>query len=175
MALASEIQNLPAGYTPPSPQPQKIVQQFGSGISSNYDFDEIVDVVDLLSGLDAEQGRLVAVLPTHLAVEVRATMLAVDVVVERGNNVTFLARFSGEPDEVFFSYLKPGSQRPHVDPGFGEPGSSIRRVGEGIYAFIIDTSGFRGGVLQWHFWGAGAVQGSEFGEVVIPDRPAQLL
>lgn len=111
---------------------------------------------------------------TSLDVHVYASMLSVDVV-ERGNLVFFIAQFTGDPDEIYFSYMRPGEQRPIVDPGFGRRGSSIQRTGEGVYTFVVDTDGFTGGKIHWHFWSVGAHQASAFGEIVVPARPAQLL
>lgn len=111
---------------------------------------------------------------TKLDVEVRATMLLVKVV-ERGNLVVFVAQFVGDPTEVHFSYIRPGERAPVVDAGFGSDESKIQRVSPGVYTYVVDTEGFSGGKIQWHFWGSGDHQASAFGEVVVPDRPAQLL
>lgn len=117
---------------------------------------------------------LVAVEVTSLPVAVRATILPVQIV-ERGNLAFFLASFAGDPDAIYFAYLRPGEGRPRVDPGFGQPGSRIERIGDGNYLFTLDTTGFRGGRLTWHFWGEGESQASAFGEIEIPSRPEQLL
>lgn len=110
-----------------------------------------------------------------LAVSVNATMLPVEVV-ERGNLIYFVATFAGDPDEVFFSFIRPGEKRPAVDPGYGQPDSKIERVSDGVYVYVLDTTGFSGGRVQWHFWGTGANQASKFGEdIEIPIRSAQLL
>jgi hypothetical protein len=112
---------------------------------------------------------------TSLTVEVRVTVLPVEII-ERGNVIFFIATFAGDPSSVFFSYIKPGENRPNVDPGFSQPGSQIAHLdGEGTFMVHIDTTGFTGGMLRWHFWSEGINQASEFGEVVIPDRPPQLL
>lgn len=117
----------------------------------------------------------VEVSATFLPVAVRATILSV-LVVERGNLVFLTAPFDGDPDEVYVSYLPPDERRPVVDPGYGQRGSRIERLAEGVYFYTIDTRECRGGVLQWHFWSEGVEhQKSAFGEVRIPERPAQLL
>jgi hypothetical protein len=116
----------------------------------------------------------------NLAVDIYATFLKVTVV-ERGNLVHFFATFSDEPDEVHFSYIKPGEDRPHVDT-FGQPGSCISRVLDTTFSMQLDTTGFAGGDLDWHFWSVGPGQASAFGNkdsdenrVVIPHRKPQLL
>lgn len=116
----------------------------------------------------------VTVFVTSLLVEVHVTILDVEVS-ERGNLVYLIARFGGDPDEVNFSYLPPHQHRPVVDVGFGQDGSKITRLEEGVYTYEIDTTGFQGGRLKWHFWSTGAFQKSDFDEIEIPDRPPQLL
>lgn len=101
-------------------------------------------------------------------------------VVDPGNTVKLVAPFLSDPEEINFSYMKPGSARPIVDPGWvksvAKPGSRIVRLDEGIYQYVIDTTGFRGGVVKWHFWGAGnGAQASRFGEFSVRDTPPQLL
>jgi len=166
MALAAVIMNLtPVTPTPPSPPAPSPPTKF------------------VLGGMEpAEVGWLEYELPlvqvcvTTVDVIVRATIVDVQVV-ERGNLIFFIATFSGDPDEVYFSYLPPQKNRPRVDPGFGNRDSRLNRQSEGVYAYCIDTTEFAapGGVLQWHFWGTGKHQASQFGVVKIPARPAQLL
>ena len=151
---------------PPSPPPQTRFVQYGGSLNPDWDLD------DYLRPQLPE--RLVDVVSTRLEVEVRATMLHVDVV-ERGNIITFLASFEGDPDEVNFAYLLPASERPIVDPGFGHEGSQIKRLSKWTYLFQLDTTDFAGGILRWHFWSKGEHQASDFGEMQIPARPAQLL
>lgn len=119
--------------------------------------------------------------PTSLRVIVRATFIGVRVV-ERGNKVVFTTTFSGKPDEVNFSYMRPGEQRPRVDPGYGQPGSAIESDDGVTFSFVLDTTGFPPGRLRWHFWGTGEYGASAFDSdddpdsvIVIPDRPKQLL
>jgi hypothetical protein len=138
---------------------------------------DIISESALPTPAELVDGFSVAVTATALEVDVRATMLEVEVV-ERGNIIYLIAPFAGDasvPGEICFSYLPPGQHRPVVDPGFGCRGSRIEHTGRGMYMYAIDTTGFRGGVLTWHFWGTGAHQASQFGEIVIPERPAQLL
>jgi hypothetical protein len=122
----------------------------------------------------------VQVTVARLHVRVRATILRV-IVTERGNLIYLTAPFSGDPSEgVYFIYTRPGEQRPIVDPGYGRPDSKIVRLDESTddvvyYQYIIDSRGFRGGAIQWHFWGEGEHQASDFGEILIPERPPQLL
>ena len=133
-------------------------------------------------------GTQFAAIATSLSIFVRATILTVETV-ERGNLVYFVAPFAGAPDEVFFSYLAPGSSTPIVDPGLGQPDSGIKRVrdqtlrvlgyeprdGWIYYIYVVDTTGMRGGQLVAHFWGTGKFQASGFIEKEIKDRPRQLL
>lgn len=115
-----------------------------------------------------------AVATTGLAVEIYATYLEVEVI-ERGNLVLFLATFTGDPGAIYFAHVRPGESRPRVDNGYGAAGSRIARIGDGVYAVSIDTTGFEGGSLHWHFWSEGAHAASSFGAVEIKKRPPQLL
>lgn len=126
--------------------------------------------------VDEGEACFVEVHATALDVEVYATFLIVTVV-ERGNLIDFIARFPGEPEEVHFVYTRPGENRPVADPGFGNHGSKIVQIDEEAfaYAFTIDTTGFKGGILEWHMWGTGENQRSAFGEIAIPKRKEQLL
>lgn len=153
----------PCAPVPPTPTPQTRFVQYGGSLNPGIDFDELI-----------KPRRLVEIRRSSVDVEVRANMLVVDVV-ERGNRLVFIAKFEGEPDEVFFSYIKPGKKRPIVDPGYGHPDSSILKVGDRTYAVSIDTTGFEAGTIQWHLWGTGVYQASDFGEIVVPARPPQLL
>lgn len=137
-----------------------------------------------------EAPRLAAI-ATSLSIFVRATILNVGVMKhERGNIVYFVAPFRGPPDEVFFSYLAPGSSTPIVDSGFGAVDSNIKRVrpetllqlgyvpekGFIYYIYAVDTTGMRGGKIVVHFWGTGKFQASGFSDdEEIKDRPRQLL
>ena len=121
----------------------------------------------------SEQTDAVDVFLGSLSVTIHATILRVDVI-ERGNDIVFIASFAGDPDSVYFSYTRPQENRPVVDPGFDRRGSAIMRIQEGVYLIDVDTTGFRGGRLRWHFWGEGSYKASQFGEVYIRDRPVQL-
>lgn len=131
---------------------------------------------------------LVYVSSTHLPVEIRATVLEVEIIVKRGdeiapisepvdpgNFITFIAEFEGAPDRIDFIFIRPRETRPVVDPGYGRAGTSIFRIAEHTYAVAVDTTGFRGGNLRWHFWGVGEFGASKYGEIKISDQPAQLL
>lgn len=117
---------------------------------------------------------LVRVVVSSVDVEVRATILDVQVV-ERGNLIHFIAEFEGDPDEVHFVHIRPGEHRPVADAGFGHRDSKILRVRRGLYVVVVDTTGFNGGTLRWHFFSRGNFQASDFGEIQIPAREAQLL
>lgn len=101
--------------------------------------------------------------------------------VDRGTPVSLTAIFSCDPVEVCASFMKPGQSRAIVDPGFNRPGSRIRRVDfneqgvgvKGVYVYVIDTTGFPPGKVQWHI--CGTSEASQFGWFMINDRPAQLL
>jgi hypothetical protein len=105
--------------------------------------------------------------------------------VERGNDVVLVAAFTQQPEGVYFSFVRPSEGRATVDPGYGRQGSKIRYLGtQGdvakgdlvyLYAYTIDTTGFRGGQVEWHFWGTGGERSSAFDTFKIVDRPAQLL
>lgn len=107
-------------------------------------------------------------------------------VVERGNRIFFIATFQADPSEVHFIYTRPGETRPVADPGYGQKNSIISRrtyddSDDIEYIASVDTTGFRGGFLEWHFFSAGIHQKSDFGTrdngraIQIPDRPPQLL
>lgn len=172
----------PTPPPPPPPSPSESTFVPGGAPWADRDTDDtefLAEVARLESPLLIDDGSdvepsLVEYHASHLNVFVRATLLEVEVV-ERGNVIYFVATFAGDPDEVHFSYMRPGEQRPVVDPGFGQLRSKIARLGQGVYGFEIDTTDFRGGILQWHFWGTGQNQASQFGEIQIPERPAQLL
>lgn len=76
-----------------------------------------------------------------------------DIVVDRGMPVIVEGLFSidPEPDEVYFIYTKPGSERPHVDDGYGQAQSRISRLHAGVYRYVIDTTGFTDGKGNWCF------------------------
>lgn len=78
------------------------------------------------------------------------------IVVDRGQPVIIIVHFDPnerEPDEVNFSYTKPGSERPFVDDGFGQPRSLITRLNKGVYRYVIPTKGFEAGDGSWCFSG----------------------
>ena len=167
---------------PPPPQPQ---QPESGGDSWRYrlrrylrqvrdeDIDQILTEYDL-ADKDFEYGFDVGVVASSLNVTVYARVLNVEVV-ERGNLVYFVAKFGGEPDEIHFVYTRPGENRPIVDPGFGREGSGFVELSPGVYVFTLDTTGFDGGTLEWHLWGTGEFQGSQFGAIEISYRKPQLL
>lgn len=113
--------------------------------------------------------RLLYCTPTRA---VYVTLLNVEVV-ERGNLLIFIAKFDRDQDEVNFVYIKPGTNKPIADPGHGLPKSQIRHLAEGVYAMAVDTTGFKGGMLKWHFWSP-AMPRSDFGEHAIPIRARTL-
>lgn len=132
-----------------------------------------------VEGVDAPaNARLLYSTPTRA---VYVTFLNVEIV-ERGNLLIFIAKFDRDQKEINFVYMKPGSNRPIADPGFGLPGSQIRQLTEEYYAIAVDTTGFQGGTeanpefIRWHFW-SGSMPKSSFGEYPIPikARPAGLL
>jgi hypothetical protein len=86
-----------------------------------------------------------------------------------GNLVTQQATFAGDPTEVRFSYLAPGSSSAVNDSGFssgvGNPGTNMTRVTTGVYKYSINAS--QPGTYTWRFWGTGANQGSKYGTFVI--------
>lgn len=106
---------------------------------------------------------------------------------ETGTTVFFTAIFAGDPGhisddgekiiEVNASFLRPQVSRATVDPGFGQDGSRIERIGRGVYRFTIDTTGFKGGKCSWHMWGEDAKDGKahKTGWFNVKDRPEQLL
>ena len=133
-----------------------------------------------------EPGATSRVQSTTLSVSVHVSILSVQVVVDRGNKIHFIATFAGKPDEVHFSFIPPGKRRPVVDPGFGQPGSQIRQVDEWVFVYTMDTTKFvvanpDGEDLEdWHMWGTGEFGASAFeaadGEKIrIPYRKPQLL
>lgn len=134
---------------------------------------------DVTPGAEPPAPRDALVYATHLAVEVRATVLNVQVV-ERGNIIFFYATFPDEPGEVHFSYVRPGEERPRVC-SFGQPDAKIRRVVGTTFSYELDTTSFDGGELEWHFWSTGRGQASAFGSdeeenrVFVPHRKPQLL
>jgi hypothetical protein len=98
-----------------------------------------------------------------------------NVVFDKGNYVRFTATFEGEPSAVFFSYLRPGVQKPFVDEGYGHPESKIMRLSLGVYLYIIDTTGFPAGVVEWHFWAEGEAKGSKYGKFEVAKTDPRLL
>ncbi len=106
---------------------------------------------------------------------VYVTFLDVEIV-ERGTLLIFIGKFIN-PSEVNFIYIKPGTHKPIADPGFGLPGSQIRQLTDDTYAIAVDTTGFKGGTLQWHFFSGSRPPKSAFGEypIEIRERKPQLL
>lgn len=112
------------------------------------------------------------------------TRQAPDIVVERGNPVIATVTFGwGNPDEVFFSYLVPDSERPYVDDGFGQDKTKIEWLNDGVYRYTIDTTDFESGAGTWHFWGKWNTpskrrpynKASIFGTYFVLPAPKQLL
>lgn len=95
----------------------------------------------------------------------------------RGKLVTLTVSFDDIPDEVFFSYIRPGEARAIVDPGSKHPGTRIKCIdSDGLtYQYVIHTRGFRGGLVKCHMWSESGCIDSEFFEFEIEDAPAQLL
>lgn len=94
--------------------------------------------------------------------------------VDRGTPVTVTAIFCDDPHgQVFAAFLRPGTNRAVVDPGFGNPGSRIRQLNNLTYTYAIDTTGFSVGKVTWHIWSPD--EGSKFDWFEINDAPAQLL
>lgn len=88
--------------------------------------------------------------------------------------MTITALFSDDPEHVYASFTRPqDSGRAVVDPGFEEPGSRITRIAKGGYTYVIDTTGFKAGRVDWHIWGT--EDASKFGWFNIKDAPSQLL
>jgi len=83
------------------------------------------------------------------------TKTAPDITVDRGQPVIVIVTFGdGDPDlEVDFAFTRPGSERPYVDDGYGQPKSKIERLGEGVYRYTFSTAGFMTGDAHWHFSG----------------------
>jgi len=76
------------------------------------------------------------------------------ITVDRGQPVIVTVIFGdGEPDEVVFGYLRPGSGQPFVDDGFGQERSKIVRTGHATYRYTIATDGFDSGDGEWSFRG----------------------
>jgi len=136
----------------------------GGGGEPDPRFDP-VEPERLADTLDVDAG--LRLLYSTKNVAVYATFLNVQVT-ERGNLLIFIADFGEDQDEVNFVYSRPGERRPIADPGwhngFGLPGSKIVRLSEGVYTMTVDTTGFRGGKLKWHFYSTGIDQRSAFDE-----------
>lgn len=91
-------------------------------------------------------------------VEICDDEIAPEISVDRGQPVIVTIQFgAGDPDNgIYFSYLQPQSERPHVDDGYGQLHSRIEHLGnpgDGIYRYTIDTTDFESGTGDWHFWG----------------------
>jgi hypothetical protein len=95
--------------------------------------------------------------------------------VDRGQVIYLTTTFAGDPDEVYFAFLAPGTGRPIVDDGYGQPKSRIVRISEGVYQFAIDTTNMKAGECWWHAWSVGNYQASEFGRFFVNSAPIQLL
>lgn len=96
--------------------------------------------------------------------------------VDRGQVVTLTITFAGDPDDVFFTYIEPERARPHVDEGYQRRSvTKIARLRSGVYQYIIDTTGFKAGTVEWHFWSEGDYQASRFGKFEVNPAPAKLL
>lgn len=81
-------------------------------------------------------------------------MVGPEIVVQRGQPVIVVVTFGdGDPDEVDFTYSRPGSERPYADDGYGQALSKIERVGPGVYRYVISTRGFEAGIGEWCFSG----------------------
>lgn len=94
--------------------------------------------------------------------------------VDRGTPVTITVFFDRDPVEVYATFIRPGEKRAVVDPGYGKSGSRIRRPAKGAYSYVIDTTGFRPGRVDWHVWGV--EDASKFGWFVVrASGPPQLL
>jgi hypothetical protein len=79
---------------------------------------------------------------------------APDIVVDRDQPVIVTVTFvDGDPDQVYFVYMRPGLGQAHADDGFGQPQSKIRKVEDRVYRYTIDTKGFEGGDGFWKFEG----------------------
>ena len=108
---------------------------------------------------------------------------APSIIVDRGQPVVVIVSFcDDDPDLVYFSYTKPGEERPYTDDGYGQPRSKITRLGKGVYRYVIQTGGFSGGDGAWHCHGEWSVarhdgysEASIFGEYHVNHAPAQLL
>jgi hypothetical protein len=72
-----------------------------------------------------------------------------DIEVDRGQPIIATAMFAcdpgDEPDEVYFTYTRPGSGEPVTDDGLGQPNSKLEHVGLGAYRYVIRTRDFSGG------------------------------
>lgn len=106
-----------------------------------------------------------------------------DICVDRGQPVMVTVLFGdGDPDEVYFSYTRPGEERPYTDDGYGQPKSRIIRMGPGCYRYVIATKGFKSGPATWHCSGEwhnpladGHEEASIFGAYHVNPAPEQLL
>ena len=192
-ALSVEGGGAPGAPGPAEPAPGAAFS-FGSATDSRYadreeSHEDFLRDVERIRRQNEGEYEIIVPVPPPL-VEVRATSLRVDVratflevhVSERGNLVEFVATFNEPPDEICFSHTMPGSGRPVIYE-FGQPRSRIEQLSDTEYACTIDTTGFPGGLICWHFWGlrGGEPVGSDFGDedndraIRIPHRPAQLL
>ncbi len=72
---------------------------------------------------------------------------------DRGQPVIAIVTFPHMPDAVYFSYTKPGSNRPYVDDGFGEMKSQIVQLSPNVYRYTFSTKGFEAGIGEWSFMG----------------------
>jgi hypothetical protein len=77
-----------------------------------------------------------------------------ELAVDRGQPIIVIATFAdGDPDSCYFSFTQPGSERPHVDDGYGQAKSRIVRLSRGVYRYTFSTRDFEHGQGGWSFLG----------------------
>jgi hypothetical protein len=73
------------------------------------------------------------------------------VTVDPGQVIRVNARFPGSPETIRFSFLPPQSADAIHDPGAYDAETQIRRDGDDLYCYSIDTRQMRGGLGWWYF------------------------
>lgn len=98
--------------------------------------------------------------------------------VDPGQVIRINARFPGNPEKVFFSFLPPRTKKAVHDPGADHELTLIRREHGDLYYYTINTKQMPGGVGWWHFYSEDpdpAKCRAKVGTFVVRDVPAALL